>query len=274
MKRTTTLIAILSIFLFSCKHEVSKKTKEATEPTFTNKGHELVYKMVQNTGDYNTLLNKKDVVYTYTYQKPDGKTDISTEKYIFDGELSYGNYHQHELTFPDLVGPIEQGYDGNNYWLKHNNETLNNPIQLKKVAFKRPTNFYWFSMIQKLLDSGLNYEYIGEKNIDNNSYDIVKITFNSLDKKPTDIYQLYINKKTLLVDQFLFTVADFGIMETPFLMKLEYEKIDNLWIPSKRSYKKSTWNADVNKAPWVKATWTNIKFNNNLHLSEFQDKQH
>ncbi len=226
--------------------------------------------MVQKVGDYETLRNKKDVVYTYTYQTPDGKTDVSTEKYVFDGELSYGLYQQHERTFPDLEGPIEQGYDGSGYWLKHEGEVLNDSARLKRVAFNRPTNFYWFAMFQKLLDPGLNYEYLGEKTVGESVCDVVKVTFNSPDGKPTDIYQLYINQETSLVDQFLFTVADFGVMETPNLMKLEYEQVDGLLIPTKRLYKKSTWDAAVSEEPWISVTWSDIKFDNGLRGEDFK----
>ncbi|SDS99497.1 DUF6503 family protein [Winogradskyella sediminis] len=267
----------LILLLVSCKNDIqtkpeTKKSKvtQNLSPEFENKGHELVYKMVQNAGNYNTLRALKDVTYTYTYQTPDGKTDRSNEKYIFDGELSYGAYQTHERTLPNLEGLIEQGFDGSNYWLKHNGDVLTDDTYLKRVAFNRPTNFYWFTMFQKLLDPGLNYEYIEEKTIENKTYDIVKITFNSKDNKPTDIYQLYINKKTALVDQFLFTVADFGKMETPNLMVLDYETIEGLQIPTKRKYKLSTWNADVSDAPWVNVNWTDIKFNTGLTPKDFK----
>ena len=189
--------------------------------------------MTQKTGNYNKLLEKKNVIYTYTYQTPDGKTDLVTEKYIFNGELSYGAYKKHERTLSQLEGPIEQGYDGNEFWLKHNGKILTDEDLMTKVHFNRPTNFYWFTMMQKLLDPGLNYEHLGEKTIENKKYDIVKVSFSSKDDKPTDIYQLYINKKTLLVDQFLFTVADFGIMDTPNLMQVEYKQISNMSLPTK-----------------------------------------
>lgn len=256
----------LSLFLFACNGKKSSNSQEINPPSFQNKGHELVYKMVKKVGDYQTLFNKQDVVYTYTYTTPDGKSDISTEKYIFNGELSYGLYHQHERTLTELEGTMEQGYDGTEYWLKHNGKVLNDATLLKRVKFNRPTNFYWFAMFQKLLDAGLNYEYLGEQD----GYDIVKITFNTADGKPTDIYQVYINPKTSLVDHFLFTVADFGVMETPFLMQLEYESIDELLMPTKRQYKKSTWDAAVNEDPWIKVTWTDIKFNNGLSQADFR----
>lgn len=240
-----------------------------TEPEFQNKAHELVHGMTQKVGNFGKLVSLHDVTYTYTYITTDGKTNSSTEKYIFDGEYSYGKYETHERTFPQLEGLIEQGYDGNEYWLKHNGEFLTDESLLESVAFIRPTNFYWFTMMQKLADPGLNYEHLGETTIEAQDYDIVKVTFNSKDDKPTDIYQVYINKKTSLVDQFLFTVADYGKMETPYLMKLEYEEVQGILLPTTRLYKQSTWNADVTDKPWTKATWTDIKFNTGLTTEDF-----
>ena len=286
MKINFLVLIVVSSLLLSCGNKKESKTdeqekekievatkieeKQETIPTFQNKGHELVYKMVQKVGDYQMLSKHKDVVYTYTYQTPDGKADISSEKYIFDGELSYGEYRQHQRTLADLEGTIEQGYDGTEYWLKHNGEGIEDEASLKRVAFNRPTNFYWFAMLQKLLDPALNYEYIEEKKVGDTMYDIVKVSFVSTEEKPTDIYQVFINKETLLMDQFLFTVADYGVMETPFLMQVKYEKVDDIWIPTKRQYKKSTWDADVDEKPWIHVTWSDIKFNNELSIADFK----
>ncbi len=261
----------------SCNQKNSKQEpqvpktdpQEKTTPSFQNKGQELVYKMVQKVGDIQALHKKKDVTYTYTYQTPDGKKDVSTEKYIFDGELSYGHYQTHERTFPDLEGSITQGYNGKTYWLTHNGKALKDSTLLKRVAFNRPTNYYWFTMMPKLLDPGLHYAYLGEKTLNNTLYDIVKVSFTSQNNSPTDIYQVYINKNTQLVDQFLFTVADFGVMDTPFLMTVTYEEVDGIWIPSKRRYKASTWDATVDDTPWTEVTWSQIKFNTGLTPQEF-----
>tara|TARA_A100000171_G_scaffold53119_1_gene77144 strand:+ start:337 stop:1173 length:837 start_codon:yes stop_codon:yes gene_type:complete len=268
---------LLSLSLGACndkpktKSEVSEIAVQKDVPqTFQNKGHELVYTMVEKVGNYDTLSSKKDVVYTYTYTTPDGISDISTEKYIFDGELSYGEYKKHERTLSELEGTIEQGYDGSEFWLKHEGDLVNDTVSLKRVAFNRPTNFYWFAMFQKLLDPGLTYEYLGEKKVDKKEYDVVKITFTSTNKKPTDIYQLYINRETGLVDQFLFTVVDFGVLETPYLMQVAYENIDGVLLPTKRKYKKSTWDAAVSDEPWIHVTWTDITFNNDLHKEDFR----
>ena len=268
--------ALIGLSIISCKNDKSMNTAEistdtitATVPKFENKGHELVYNMVQKVGDLSKLYDKKDVVYTYTYQTPDGKTDVTTEKYIFDGELSYGAYKKHERTLPELSGVIEQGYDGKEYWLKNDEKSIGDEKLLKMVAFNRPTNFYWFAMMQKLMDDGVNYEYLNEKNIGDATYNVVKVTFDSLDNSPKDIYQLYINKSTGLVDQFLFTVMDFDKAD-PLLMQLEYETIDGLILPTKRKYKASNWDAEVTGEPWINVNWTDIKFNNGLKAADFK----
>jgi hypothetical protein len=272
--KTITLIFVSFLAFTSCKNTSKKEvkeiiTQEKSVVNFQNKGHELVYNMVEKVGNYQKLRSKKDVIYTYTYTTPDGKSDISTEKYIFDGELSYGEYRVHQRTLPLLKGIMEQGYDGKDYWLKANGTLVNDTAALKRVMFSRPTNFYWFTMFQKLLDPGLSYKYLGKKEVNNKRYYIVKVSFESKNDKPTDIYQLYINRETGLVDLFLFTVADFGIIEKPLLMQMEYEKVGDFLIPTKRKYKKSTWEAEVNDSQWILVNWSDIKFDNNLKKEKF-----
>jgi hypothetical protein len=269
------LAGLLGFVLMSCGNNEKNKTEqvmvqEVPVQTFKNEGHELVYNMVQKVGDYKMLDAKNDVVYTYSYQTPDGKADVSTEKYIFDGELSYASYSKHERTLPNLEGLIEQGYDGKEYWLKHNGVQMVDEKQMPRVIFNRGTNFYWFAMMQKLLDENINYDYVGDKIIKDTNYSIVKVSFITDNDKPTDTYQLYINKETGIVDQFLFTVADFGVMDTPFLMELEYESIDGFLLPTNRKYKASTWDAEVTDAPWILVNWTNIKFDNKLTEKDFK----
>lgn len=140
------------------------------------------------------------------------------------------------------------------------------------VEFSRPTNFYWFTMFQKLMDPGVNYEYLKADTIGDNFFDVIKISFSTEDGKPTDIYQVYVNQTTKLIDQFLFTVAAYNVMETPLLMQVEYTEVDGMLLPAIRKYKKSNWNADVLEGPWITATWSDIKFNNGLTKEDFTKK--
>ncbi|PQJ15210.1 hypothetical protein [Aureicoccus marinus] len=78
--------------------------------------------------------------------------------------------------------------------------------------------------------------------------EVVKVIFES-DPKPKDIYQLYTNIASGLIDHFLFTVAEFNVVETPLLMKVEYEVVAGLQISSERKYKRSSWEPETADGP-------------------------
>lgn len=268
-------LAISSSLLISCNNKKSTTKKEAPKKVekqalkFKNKGHELVYKMTQKTGNYQDLLNKKDIVYNYTYRTPDKKEDVSIESYIFNGELSYGTYLKHERTLPDLKGEMQQSYNGKDFWLKLNGKEVIDSTAIASVTFTRKTNFYWFAMMHKLLDPNINYEYLGKQNTNEKSYDVVKVTFKSAKNVTTDTYQLYINPDTQLVDQFLFTVVSKNVTD-PILMRVKYENIDGLLLMTYRKYTRSDWKATVIKDVWVEEISKDIKFNQGLSKDLFE----
>jgi hypothetical protein len=54
-------------------------------------------------------------------------------------------------------------------------------------------------------------------------------------------------------------------------MKMQYEEIDEILIPTKRRYAKSNWKAKFDDdVKWTYVTWSNIKFNNSLKREEFE----
>ena len=234
------LVLFTSLFVFSSLVSADKNENQSKNPK------ELIIKMLEKTGDYNKLKSLNDVQYTYTQRDNlSGGEDISIERYIFDGELSWAKYLKHQNhVFPDKQCEVIQGYDGKESWVTIDGNLLDDPQANKLADFLRKTNFYWFAMMHKLLDPGLNYIYEGTKNINDIEYDLVKISFDSGVGDASDTYLLYINPNTNLVDQFLFTVMDFNISE-PYIMKLNYEEVDGEEI------------------------MTNIKFNNNFKREDF-----
>jgi hypothetical protein len=66
----------------------------------------LVEKMVAEVGGIDKLYSLRDVEYTYSYQDlTSGKKDVSLERYIFDGELSWAKYEAREKNVaPQLEG--------------------------------------------------------------------------------------------------------------------------------------------------------------------------
>ena len=268
-------ILIFSMLLTACGNKKAKtketiKTVEVQAPEFQNKGHELVYKMTQETGSYQDLLNLKDIVFNYTYRTPDQKEDISIESYIFNGELSHGAYLKHERTLPNLKGKMQQGYNGKDFWVKIDGQEITDSSAIESVTFTRKTNFYWFAMMQKLLDPGINYEYLGQDTLKGKLYDIVKITFNTANDVASDTYQLYINPETHLVDQFLFTVVSKNVTD-PILMRVKYENVEGILLTTYRKYTKSDWEANVLKDAWIEEITKDIKFNQNLDLALFNN---
>lgn len=231
----------------------------------------LVEKMVQSVGGRDRLYALKDVEYEYTHHDvAEGKKDVSTERYIFDEELSWAKYSVREkFVNPDLEGEIIQAYDGKETWTTHDGKLLNDPQVLKFADFTRKTNFYWFTMMFKLLDPGVNYEYKGIRNVDGTEYEIVEITFGENVGDAQDTYVLYINPQTYLVDQFLYTVMDFG-MKDPFLMKVQYEEIEGLKLPTKRVYAPADWQGIPKTDVWNEEISTNVKFDNGFERSMFE----
>lgn len=267
------LVVITSALITACGNKENKtkdipKTEVSKSIEFQNKGHELVYKMTQKTGSYQDLLKLKDIVFNYTYRTPDQKEDVSIESYIFDGELSHATYVKHQRTLPDLKGKMEQAYNGKDFWVKIDGKDITAEDAIESVKFTRKTNFYWFAMMQKLLDPGINYEYLGQDSVDGTNYDIVKITFSAAEDVATDIYQLYINPETHLVDQFLFTVVSKNVTD-PILMRVTYEEIDGVLLTTYRKYTKSDWKANVINDVWVEEITKDVKFNQGLDKALF-----
>ena len=90
---------------------------------------------------------------------------------------------------------------------------------------------------------------------------MVKITFGENVGDAQDTYVLYINNKTKLIDQFLFTITAFGVTE-PNLMRFKYETIDGIKIPTDRNYIKSNWDGEIVGEKAAITTWKNIEFGN------------
>ncbi len=232
----------------------------------------LVEQMVAAVGGIDKLHSLNDVEYTYIYQDlTTNQKDVSIERYIFDGELSWARFETREKSaLPQVPGEIMQGYNGSESWMTIDGKLVeDNPQMAKFCDFLRKTNYYWFTMMFKLLDPGLHYEYGGTKNVDGTDYDLVKITFGEEIGDVQDTYVLYINPETKLVDQFLFTVMDFSMAE-PHLMQVEYEEVQGIKLPAKRKYVRANWDGEPQNDEWTAEISTNIKFNNGFDRSLFE----
>jgi hypothetical protein len=243
----------------------------ATSALADDKAAELVAAMQKKTGTMQDLHALKDVEYTYTYRSgATGKLDLSVERYRFDGELSYGRYVVHEVfVSPDLKGEVIHAYDGEQYYATIDGRPLEDPEVMALVRFGRPTNYYWFTMMQKLTDPGTVHEYQGTRIVDGVTYDLVQLTFESKNDRPTDRYVLYFNRSTQLIDRFLFTVIDFGKTD-PYMMEVEYDRFGKLLLPTYRRYAPSNWSGEIKKDEWNEEIMTGLHFDNGFTKADFR----
>ncbi len=255
MKTKTVLIYFLMI-LFT----LSIKAQDAKQ---------VISDMIETVGGKANFYKLKNVTYDYEYINPKAPMTLkSHETYVFHKEKSHAAYSTNTVTAPDGQKVVE-GYDGTNAWVTMDGKLSNDEQANNFARFMRKTNYYWFSMFFKLLDDGVNHEYLGSKTVNGKAYDKVKITFGNNVGDAQDIYVLFINKETKLVDQFLFTVMSFQMAE-PQLMVMEYVTIDGIQIGSKRKYIEADWEGNIKGKQWVTTNWSNIDFDTDVDISLFE----
>ena len=231
---------------------------------------QLIEQMVEANGGKDAFYALKNVNYQYTYHNlSKNKKDVSMEKYVFDGEKSWASFSVREnMMSPKIKGKMIQSYNGKTTWTSIDGNLTTDKTIHRLSDFLRKTNYYWFAMMFKLLDDGIFYKYSGTRTVNNLKYDIVEISYSENIGDVQDKYVLYINQKTHLIDQFLFTVLDFNIT-TPHIMIIKYDDINGIKIPARRKYAVANWNGDVLDDKWTTETCTNISFNTTFPVNLF-----
>lgn len=217
------------------------------------KAKALVDEMIKATGGMNGLHALKDVSYTYGNYR-----GVSEERYIFDGEISWGKSITSE-------GETQvQYYDGTTARVWINGQETTDPKAIESAFFSRKTNYYWLTMMQKLADPGLIYTYAGKRKYEGIEYDLVDVTFQDGIGVAKDRYLLYLNPYTHLVDQFLFNVTAVGRTE-PILMKYTYDTFPGgVKLPVVgQSHAAANWEGELDpEAQWSSRYRKDFKFNN------------
>lgn len=234
--------------------------------TDAQKAEMLINKAVEAVGGMDALHALRDVQYNYKYG-----SGVTVERYIFDGEVSYGK----SMT-KDGQERI-QYFDGENARVWLDGEETSDEEQIASALFSRKTSYYWLAMIQKMKDPGLQYTYLGTRKLEGLDYEIVDVTFADGVGVAKDRYLLYINPVTHLVDQFLFTVMAYD-RATPILMKYSYDTFENgVKLPVvSQSHSALNWEGDLDpKGKWGARWRTDFTFNNgftkdNIYLDKMR----
>lgn len=274
MKTLSLKLLTITAFLFlaSCVQKAKKAETNVVEaveevskvPIYdTNEPMTILAAVAHAHGGWNDLWKKGDVEYTYDYRSNE-KADVSTERYIFNSEASYGKYSQHQINvMPDKEGEVIQCFDGKQTLVLVNGKKSEDPQLVGTGDFLRKANYYWFTMPYKLNDKGTVAKYLGQEEYNGNMYDKVHVTYDSevTGKEQNDIYILYVNPETKLIDRFFFSLPFLGVEEPVIIANYEYEDIDGQMISTKRSYFMPSEQGYADE-PSIVQTMTNVKFSN------------
>lgn len=271
MKKVVLSIVAASLTLLSCKEAKKEVVKPIVEQPVkkevvydVNQPATLIKAVADATGGYDNLYALNDVQFDYSYIHPDGQKDVSVERYIFEGEVSWAKYSTHQINAaPTLKGDFVQFRKGDVATVALDGKSLEDPKLIGTAQFLRHANYMWFTMMFKLTDSGLVYEYNGQETIDGTNYDVVTVTYDkaATGKAADDIYKVHINPTTKLVDSFYFSLPAFGINAPVLFAKLTYTEIDGIQVITRRQMFKPS--ADgKGKEPMVDQLTENVKFNN------------
>nr|WP_299174612.1 DUF6503 family protein [uncultured Allomuricauda sp.] len=236
------------------------------EPVYDTTNPETILAAIEHShGGWNDLWKKGDVEYTYTYHSPaNDKKDVSVERYIFSSEASYGKYSQHEINvMPETEGEVVQYFNGNETVVLVNGEKTDDPQGNAVGEFLRKANHFWFVMPYKLNDGGTITTYQGQEEYNGTTYDKLHITYDPevTGKEQNDIYILYVNPETKLIDRFYFSLPFLGVNEPVIIGDYEYEDIDGQLVSAKRTYFLPS-EEGYSEDPSIIQTLTNIKFGN------------
>ncbi|THH34921.1 DUF6503 family protein [Neolewinella litorea] len=191
----------------------------------------------------------------YLYHSGDTK---SLERYIFDGEVSYGR------TRTDSGRIVEQYHNGRTTTVIVDGQLTREPTEVSRALFRRKTNYYWLMMMHKLRDPGVEHTYVGTRTIEGIPYEVVDMTFGEGVGLARDRYRLFVNPYTHLVDRFLYTVAAADRL-TPTLMQVTYGCFpEGVRLPEvSRSHPASDWEGELSAdGEWRVSHRDGFRFNN------------
>ncbi len=253
---------ILSFVLVLCITSVGAQEAKA-----------LIDEVVAANGGKAALHKLKDVSFDYTFTAKDNTvSDVSEERYIFDGEVSYAAYTKRQVyALPQLPGETyTQFFNGKSSVSKIDGKAITEQQPAFIGHILRKTNYYWFAMMFKLSDPGANHKMLPSRTVDGIAYKVVEMTFGTdIGESSKDRYLLYVNPKTNRIDQFLYNATGFGVTE-PSLMKLKYEKVNGIYLSTYRKYAPADWDGNVLEGSWTEQFTKNIKFNNGYTLENIQ----
>ncbi|MEL6668752.1 MAG: hypothetical protein AAFP08_07260 [Bacteroidota bacterium] len=264
------LLIVPAIFL-ACGgdgHTNNGQTEVTTDPAVA-----LIDEAIEAMGGMDAYRQLENVSYKYMRMGVEGPRLVSEEIYLYPSEDAYGRYPEarNPNTDTEERGELEQFYVDDAVRVLFNGEPVDNPQALESARFSRKTNFYWLNMFFKLRDPGLTYKLLEDRQLYGQNYQAVEVSFEDGIGDVKDIYLVYINPDTKLVDYFLFTVMAADRSE-PIMMQVEYEEVGDIKWPVGRSSLPSNWAGELPEdATWPASVMiSDLQINSEIDLSLFE----
>lgn len=123
-----------------------------------------------------------------------------------------------------------------------NGQEVADPKDLLTFGYRRFINdTYWLLMGFKTFDPGVTREYAGEKTENGQTYDVVKLSFKEVGLTPNDVYWMWVNRNTGLVEQWHMKLQGTKPEEEPSVVTFrDYRRFGGLLISTKREMKGGT----------------------------------
>lgn len=240
------------------------------------KAQALLSEMETALGGWDKLWSQGDVSYTYDYHYPaSGQRDLSTERYIFEGEHSWAKYTQHDINvMPGKEGTVVQALVDGQAAVKMGDKMMEDPQVVGGAEFLRRANYFWLTMFYKMDNPGVVATYKGKEKIEGTEYEVVHVTYDPAmtGKEKNDEYKLYLNPETNLVDRFFFSLPAMGVNQPVILMEVDYEEINGLQLPTKRRIYQPGEDGQLPDTPGLVQTLTDVKFGNGFTADDFRLK--
>jgi len=159
------------------------------------RGQKLLQDIGKAAGGWEKLWEQKDVSYTYDYHYAGTeKRDLSTERYLFDGEHSWAKYTQHDINVaPGMPGEVTQSVVNGKPYIKVAGKMMDDVEMLGGTSFLRSANYFWFTMFFKMDNPGVIATSKGKESVDGKAYEIVHVTYDpaKTGKEVNDEYIFY-----------------------------------------------------------------------------------
>ncbi len=118
-----------------------------------------------------------------------------------------------------------------------NGQPVADPTEMLTRGYRRFVNdTYWLLMPLKSMDPGVKREYAGEKtDACGNVFDVVKLSFENVGLTPGDVYWMWVNRNTGLVEQWHMLLEGSKPDEAPAVVEFrDYRRFGGVLISTKR----------------------------------------